>query len=81
MSWFIAHVELAKEVGSGRSGARHQTGTMEFMVIEVLLNVQSYRVPDDDDEFFNAWRHVRGCLSNTAPATKPPPRGIRRASA
>ena len=28
--------DLAKEVGSGCSSARHQTGTMEFMAIEVL---------------------------------------------
>ena len=25
--------DLAKEIGSGRSGARYQTGTMEFMAI------------------------------------------------
>ncbi len=28
--------DLAKEIGSGQSGARHQTGTMEFMAIQVL---------------------------------------------
>ena len=27
---------LAKKVGSGRSGARHQTGIMEFMAMEVF---------------------------------------------
>jgi hypothetical protein len=27
---------LAKGLGSGPTGARHQTGTMEFMAIEVL---------------------------------------------
>ena len=31
--------DLAKEIGSGRSGARHQTGTMEFMAIQVLQRV------------------------------------------
>jgi 5-carboxymethyl-2-hydroxymuconate isomerase len=36
--------DLAKEIGSGRSGARHQTGTMEFMAIEVLRRVShTYR--------------------------------------
>ncbi|EDN09008.1 predicted protein [Histoplasma mississippiense (nom. inval.)] len=39
------------EVGSGRSGARHQTGTMEFMAIEVLLNIDhTYR--HDLESFF-----------------------------
>ncbi|EDN08361.1 predicted protein, partial [Histoplasma mississippiense (nom. inval.)] len=38
-------------VGSGRSGARHQTGTMEFMAIEVLLNIDhTYR--HDLESFF-----------------------------
>lgn len=31
--------DLAKEIGSGRGGARHQTGTMEFMAIQVLQRV------------------------------------------
>ncbi|KAL8788263.1 MAG: hypothetical protein Q9213_001783 [Squamulea squamosa] len=36
--------DLAKEIGSGRSGARHQTGTMEFMAIQVLQRVaHTYR--------------------------------------
>ncbi|EER43194.1 serine/threonine protein kinase Sgk2 [Histoplasma capsulatum H143] len=34
----LINLDLAKEVGSQQSGARHQTGTMEFMAIEVLLN-------------------------------------------
>jgi hypothetical protein len=29
-------LDLAKELDSGPSGARHRTGTMEFMAIEVL---------------------------------------------
>ncbi|KAI9863684.1 MAG: hypothetical protein M1813_003707 [Trichoglossum hirsutum] len=32
----LIDLDLAKEMGSGPSGARHRTGTMEFMAIEVL---------------------------------------------
>ena len=32
----LVDLDLAKMIGSGRSGARHQTGTMEFMAIQVL---------------------------------------------
>ncbi|OJD28487.1 hypothetical protein ACJ73_00118 [Blastomyces percursus] len=40
----LIDMDLAKELGSGRSGARCRTGTMEFMAIEVLLNVDhTYR--------------------------------------
>ncbi|PGH01766.1 hypothetical protein AJ79_07814 [Helicocarpus griseus UAMH5409] len=47
----LIDLDLAKEVGSGRSGARHQTGTMEFMAIEVLLNIDhTYR--HDLEPFF-----------------------------
>ncbi|EGC46848.1 serine/threonine protein kinase Sgk2 [Histoplasma capsulatum var. duboisii H88] len=47
----LIDLDLAKEVGSGRSGARHQTGTMEFMAIEVLLNIDhTYR--HDLESFF-----------------------------
>jgi serine/threonine protein kinase len=38
-NWFtgmLIDLDLAKQVGSSRSGARHQTGTMEFMAIDVL---------------------------------------------
>ncbi|EFR03242.1 FunK1 protein kinase [Nannizzia gypsea CBS 118893] len=50
-SGMLIDLDLAKEVGSERSGARHQTGTMEFMAIEVLLNVDhTYR--HDLESFF-----------------------------
>ena len=40
----LIDLDLAKEVRSRRSGARHQTGTMEFMAIEVLLGyAHTYR--------------------------------------
>jgi serine/threonine protein kinase len=32
----LIDLDLAKELNSGPSGARHRTGTMEFMAIEVL---------------------------------------------
>ncbi|KAK2731597.1 hypothetical protein FQN57_003279 [Myotisia sp. PD_48] len=47
----LIDLDLAKEVGSERSGARHQTGTMEFMAIQVLLKVDhTYR--HDLESFF-----------------------------
>ncbi|EEH33157.2 hypothetical protein PAAG_04210 [Paracoccidioides lutzii Pb01] len=50
-SGMLIDLDLAKEVGSGRSGAWHQTGTMEFMAIEVLLNIDhTYR--HDLESFF-----------------------------
>ncbi|KAL2047792.1 hypothetical protein ABVK25_011342 [Lepraria finkii] len=47
----LIDLELVKEVGSGRSGARHQTGTMEFMAIEVLRRV-SHTYRHDLESFF-----------------------------
>ena len=35
-SGMLIDLDLAKELGSGPSGARHRTGTTEFMAIEVL---------------------------------------------
>lgn len=35
----LIDLDLAKVFGSGRSGARHQTGTMEYMAVEVLLGI------------------------------------------
>ncbi|MCJ1349377.1 hypothetical protein MMC31_007617 [Peltigera leucophlebia] len=47
----LIDVDLAKEIGSGRTGARHQTGTMEFMSIQVLRKVaHTYR--HDLESFF-----------------------------
>ncbi|KAI9781456.1 MAG: hypothetical protein M1816_002377 [Peltula sp. TS41687] len=47
----LIDLDLATEIGSGRSGARFRTGTMEFMAIEVLLNVDhTYR--HDLESFF-----------------------------
>ncbi|KAG5302196.1 serine/threonine protein kinase Sgk2 [Histoplasma ohiense] len=50
-SGMLIDLDLAKEIGSGRSGARHQIGMMEFMAIEVLLNIDhTYR--HDLESFF-----------------------------
>ena len=50
-SEMLIDLDLAKVLGSGRSGARHQTGTMEFMAIEVLLDIDhTYR--HDLESFF-----------------------------
>ena len=47
----LIDLDLAKEVGKGPSGARHRTGTMEFMAIEVLLGyAHTYR--HDLESFF-----------------------------
>ena len=47
----LIDLDLAKVLGSGGSGARHQTGTMEFMAIEVLRGVaHTYR--HDLESFF-----------------------------
>ena len=47
----LIDLDLAKMLGSGRSGARHQTGTMEFMAIEVLRGIDhTYR--HDLESFF-----------------------------
>ncbi|KAM4062580.1 kinase [Hirsutella rhossiliensis] len=40
----LIDLDLARELGSGRSGARCRTGTMEFMAIEVLQGIShTYR--------------------------------------
>lgn len=40
----LIDMDLAKELGTGRSGARCRTGTMEFMAIDVLLGADhTYR--------------------------------------
>ncbi|OJD19014.1 hypothetical protein ACJ73_08673 [Blastomyces percursus] len=50
-SGMLIDLDLAKELGSGGTGARHQTDTMEFMAIEVLRNIDhTYR--HDLESFF-----------------------------
>ncbi|KHO00536.1 serine/threonine-protein kinase Sgk2 [Metarhizium album ARSEF 1941] len=47
----LIDLDLAKEEGKGPSGARHRTGTMEFMAIEVLLGI-SHTYRHDLEAFF-----------------------------
>jgi serine/threonine protein kinase len=50
----LIDLDLAKELDSGPSGARHRTGTMEFMAIEVLEGTaHTYR--HDLESFFYAF--------------------------
>ncbi|EDN02501.1 predicted protein [Histoplasma mississippiense (nom. inval.)] len=59
-SGMLIDLDLAKEVGSGRSGARHQTGTMEFMAIEVLLNIDhTYRHDLESFLYVLIWQCAR----------------------
>lgn len=47
----LIDLDLAKELNTGPSGARHRTGTMEFMAIEVLQgHTHTYR--HDLESFF-----------------------------
>jgi 5-carboxymethyl-2-hydroxymuconate isomerase len=71
----LIDLDLAKEIGSGRSGARHQTGTMEFMAIQVLRNV-SHTYRHDLESFFyvllwicgrRVWDRGFRCRSNDRP--------------
>ena len=47
----LIDLDLAKQVGSSRSGARHQTGTMQFMAIEVLRKA-AHTFRHDLESFF-----------------------------
>lgn len=47
----LIDLDLAKELGTARSGARCRTGTMEFMAIEVLLG-RSHTYRHDLESFF-----------------------------
>ncbi|XP_044714761.1 kinase [Hirsutella rhossiliensis] len=47
----LIDLDLAKELGSGRSGARCRTGTMEFMAVEVLQGI-SHTYRHDLESFF-----------------------------
>lgn len=50
-SGMLIDLDLAEVLGSGHSGARHQTGTMEFMAIEVFRGIDhTYR--HDLESFF-----------------------------
>lgn len=52
--------DLAKEIGSGPSGAQHQTGTMEFVAIELLRRV-SHTYRHDLESFFYVLLWICAC--------------------
>jgi hypothetical protein len=59
-SGLLIDLDLAKELDSGPSGARHRTGTMEFMAIEVLEGkAHTYR--HDLESFFYVFLWVIIC--------------------
>ncbi|GAB0135297.1 hypothetical protein EsDP_00003640 [Epichloe bromicola] len=61
----LIDLDLAKEVDGGPSGARHQTGTMQFMAVEVLHKIDhTYR--HDLESFFYVllWMCARQAWSN-----------------
>ncbi|TFB07258.1 hypothetical protein CCMA1212_001248 [Trichoderma ghanense] len=68
----LIDLDLAKEEGKGPSGARHRTGTMEFMAIEVLLGT-SHTYRHDLEAFFYVliWLSARrGWALSRAPAPR-----------
>ncbi|KAL7938215.1 serine/threonine-protein kinase Sgk2 [Trichoderma chlorosporum] len=70
----LIDLDLAKEIDSGPSGARHQTGTMQFMAIEVLRTVDhTYR--HDLESFFYVliWMCARQSWQNGFAGLSRPP--------
>ena len=71
----LIDLDLAKKVGTQRSGARCRTGTMEFMAIDVLLNIDhTYR--HDLESFFYVliWQCARrGWEFTRYPGNRPNP--------
>ncbi|EEH32994.2 hypothetical protein PAAG_04047 [Paracoccidioides lutzii Pb01] len=69
-SGMLIDLDLAKDVGSGRSGARHWTGTMEFMAIEVLLNIDhTYRHDLESFFYMLIWQCAHHGLELKTPQT------------
>ncbi|KAF3484188.1 uncharacterized protein GIQ15_03512 [Arthroderma uncinatum] len=56
----LIDLDLAKEMSSGQGGARHQTGTMEFMAIEVLRGIDhTYRHDLESFLYVFIWQCAR----------------------
>ena len=71
----LIDLDLAKVRDSGPSGARHQTGTMQFMAVEVLRKVDhTYR--HDLESFFYVllWMCSRQAWSNGLGGKQKPPK-------
>lgn len=59
-SGMLIDMDLAKELGSGRSGARCRTGAMEFMAIEVLRDTDhTYRHDLESFLYVLLWQCIR----------------------
>lgn len=59
-SGMLIDLDLAKELGSGRSGARCRTGAMEFMAIEVLRDTDhTYRHDLESFLYVLLWQCIR----------------------
>ncbi|EEH18170.2 hypothetical protein PABG_00733 [Paracoccidioides brasiliensis Pb03] len=58
-SGMLIDLDLAKEVDSGRSGAQHRTGTLEFTEIEVLLNIDHTYWHDLESFFYDKLKRLR----------------------
>ncbi|KAF3352309.1 hypothetical protein ACHAQF_008839 [Verticillium nonalfalfae] len=74
----LIDLDLAKERDSGPSGARHQTGTMQFMAVEVLRRVDhTYR--HDLESFFYVllWMCARQSWRNGFATQEKPPQESR----
>ncbi|QUC21793.1 uncharacterized protein UV8b_06034 [Ustilaginoidea virens] len=74
----LIDLDLAKERDSGPSGARHQTGTMQFMAVEVLRRVDhTYR--HDLESFFYVllWMCARQSWRNGFANQETPPQESR----
>ncbi|KAF5019918.1 hypothetical protein F66182_8058 [Fusarium sp. NRRL 66182] len=74
----LIDLDLAKERDSGPSGARHQTGTMQFMAVEVLRRVDhTYR--HDLESFFYVllWMCARQSWRNGFANQEKPPQESR----
>ncbi|KAG5972063.1 hypothetical protein E4U56_006427 [Claviceps arundinis] len=71
----LIDLDLAKIRDSGPSGARHQTGTMQFMAVEVLRKTDhTYR--HDLESFFYVllWMCARQAWSNGFAGEQKPPK-------
>ena len=74
----LIDLDLAKERDSGPSGARHQTGTLQFMAVEVLRRVDhTYR--HDLESFFYVllWMCARQSWRNGFAKQEKPPQESR----
>ncbi|KPM43720.1 hypothetical protein AK830_g2827 [Neonectria ditissima] len=74
----LIDLDLAKERDSGPSGARHQTGTMQFMAVEVLRRVDhTYRHDLESFSYVLLWMCARQSWRNGFAKQEKPPRESR----